>query len=410
MKCKGTRKLCRAPTCPILLRLRTIRPIVKKFQHARSIHGPTPPSILVGEYGYPRIRLGPFISSETDGDASRFDAPEFWCEGGTPLDDIVRLRSSLFYSRFTSDVRAARGGGERLLELTQELTMATKPTDVEVDFKKRPRFRLTFDGMTKPFGIVGTVKDMRIAESPSVPRVIDRIVDDTDSRAETAIRELYDHGVSMYQIFRLLSAGLLGVSRHRRLVPTRWSITATDSMIANRLLEDVKNYEEIGEFMLHHHTYLGNHFEILLIPHSYAFEMEEIWMPRSIWSRGRKPTIHSVYEFYDGKASAMDGGYFAIRLPVVEHLNKMQRQAMVLAVREVHPAYYAPVGVWQVRENVRSALREKPLRFDDLKEAIADMSGRLETPSEEWVNRSKIMRFLRVQRSLMRWIEWKAGS
>ncbi|HID91448.1 TPA: hypothetical protein EYP44_05770, partial [Candidatus Bathyarchaeota archaeon] len=214
--------------------------------------------------------------------------------------------------------------------------------------------------------------------------------------------------ISVYHIFRLLSVGLLGVSRRRKLVPTRWSITATDTAVANHLLERVKDYEEVSDLLLYHHTYLGNHFEILLIPRSYAFEVVEIWMPRSVWSKGAKPTVYSVYELYDAKASAMDGGYYAARLAVVEHLSRMRRQAMALVVREVYPSYYAPVGVWQVRENVRAALRGRPSRFDGLREAIADMGRRLRTPCGGWVNRSRVLRFFRVQRSLVRWVKWKA--
>ncbi|MFQ6086388.1 MAG: hypothetical protein ACE5OY_09075, partial [Candidatus Bathyarchaeia archaeon] len=279
VRCKGVKYLCRRPSCPILLRLRTIKPIAKRLADSRSIFGPSPPSVLVGEYGYPAIGLGPLVLPEKLGDVAKYDAPETWCRDSVPLDEIVRLRTSLFYSRFKSSVLAPRRMEPRLLRITQELSMALGPTDVEVSYRKPPKFRLSFDGVTKPVGIVGLVREMDIAENPRVPRVIDRVVGDTSVKASTAIQELYDRGVSVYGILKLLSLGLLGVRKHRRLVPTRWAITATDVSVANQLLGKVRGYKEVGEISLYHHTYLGNHYEILLIPRSYAFEVVEAWLP-----------------------------------------------------------------------------------------------------------------------------------
>jgi hypothetical protein len=37
-----------------------------------------------------------------------------------------------------------------------------------------------------------------------------------------------------------LSIGVLGLKKDKKLVPTRWAITATDDILAKKLLEKVK--------------------------------------------------------------------------------------------------------------------------------------------------------------------------
>ena len=49
---------------------------------------------------------------------------------------------------------------------------------------------------------------------------------------------------------------------------------------------------------------------------------------------------------------------------MLEHLKKVKRQSSVLLLRFVTGEYYAPLGVWVVREAVRKTLANKPLVFD----------------------------------------------
>jgi hypothetical protein len=49
---------------------------------------------------------------------------------------------------------------------------------------------------------------------------------------------------------------------------------------------------------------------------------------------------------------------------VLEHLKKVKRQSSVLLLRFITGEYYAPLGVWVVRQAVRKTLVNKPLVFD----------------------------------------------
>ncbi|HDM23748.1 MAG TPA: hypothetical protein ENG22_02255, partial [Candidatus Bathyarchaeota archaeon] len=73
--------------------------------------------------------------------------------------------------------------------------------------------------------------------------------------------------------------------------------------------------------------------------------------------------------------------------------------------REARPGYIMPVGVWVVRETVRKALREKPLKFDAFKDAITYIAKRLRIDISYWINESKVIREHLKQRKLTEYIK-----
>jgi hypothetical protein len=61
-------------------------------------------------------------------------------------------------------------------------------------------------------------------------------------------------------------------------------------------------------------------------------------------------------------------------------------------LREAHPGYIMPVGVWNVRENVRAAVAEKPKLFNNLKEGLNYIQTRLDIPLSTWIENSWMLR------------------
>jgi hypothetical protein len=79
---------------------------------------------------------------------------------------------------------------------------------------------------------------------------------------------------------------------------------------------------------------------------------------------------------------------------------KERRQAMVIVLREAHPGYIMPVGVWQVRENVRNALRQKPLKYNTLEEALTRIASQFQIPMKQWIEKSSLLRNTIFQRRI----------
>ena len=55
-----------------------------------------------------------------------------------------------------------------------------------------------------------------------------------------AMMDLYNNGVSISQISKVLSVGMIGRKSARKLVPTKWSISATDQTISANLIRIIQ--------------------------------------------------------------------------------------------------------------------------------------------------------------------------
>jgi hypothetical protein len=133
-----------------------------------------------------------------------------------------------------------------------------------------------------------------------------------------------------------------------------------------------------------------------MMPGAWEFELLEAWSPNTLWTAGNaRPVIQAEYEGYSGRtkyAEKEGGGYYAVRIGVVEKLHQMRRQARVIVLREIYEGYSVPVGVWEVRENVRHALEKKPERFGNLSEALSAMQMRLRIQVSEYARISETLK------------------
>jgi len=123
-------------------------------------------------------------------------------------------------------------------------------------------------------GPSGVIKDFRITENPKIPKRVDSVVSD-EIKAVDAVFELYKNKFDVYYLTTVLSSGALGFEERKKLVPTRWSITAIDDIIARELMREIRGFPEINEFLVYENTYLENHFEILMMPGRWEFEQFE---------------------------------------------------------------------------------------------------------------------------------------
>lgn len=386
LQCKGGRNYCGLGYCPLYKRMEIQAPIKNSVKE--SVFGPSPPNVFVGKAGYPNVSWGPMVSLEDRVSSVHSDDPSSWY--GLSLEEIIRLRSNV--------VRSTQNTGiferPRLLERAQEVVLSVKPVDVEVDFTRKPLLNVEFSPVTQPMGPSGPLKDFRVCENPTVPRRVDSVVNE-GLKATEAMGELYSHGFDVYYLTKLLSSATLGKDERRKLVPTRWSITATDDSIAKALLEKVREYETIDGHYVFSNEYLDNHFEVLLMPGNWEFEQFEAWAPGTLWTQeARKYSLVQEHEGYWGRTKYAEkeaGGYYAGRLGVVEWLHSVKKQARAVIFREVREGYVLPVGVWEVRENVRHAMQKQPKKFASLGEALEDVKTRLKVPMREYLAKSQVL-------------------
>ncbi|MFH1722135.1 MAG: Nre family DNA repair protein [Candidatus Altiarchaeota archaeon] len=389
LACKGGRLLCGQSPCPLISKIQFQGPAEQKL--SQDMFGPSP-SIFVGWHGYPEVNVGPMTGIET-GNAALLDDPGAWY--GLGFDEIINLRTQLVRSKKPVDVHTR----ERYILENQEIALSVKPIDVESHFKKKPSYSMNFSPISQPMGPTGVLERMRITENPKIPKRVDYVVND-ELRAADAASILFRENHDVYYLTNILSSGALGMDERKKLVPTRWSITAVDDIIAKNLMEEIRTYPAINDFLVYSNQYLENHFEILLIPGGWEFEQFEAWAPGSLWTLSRtKPVIVQENEAHEGRtkyAFNEGGGYYAGRLGVVEALWKMKRQARCVVFREIYEGYVVPVGVWEVRENVRKAMQNPPKKFNTLKEALQHIKEKLRLPLADYMKKSEILKQRRL--------------
>jgi len=274
--------------------------------------------------------------------------------------------------------------------------------DAELAFTKQPRRILILDDEVQPFGPSAPIRDLNVGTA-RWDHQIEKAYYDTDLKAANAVSNLYKQGVLVTKIQRAFSVGAFGVKKNRRLVPTRWSITAVDSIISKSSMERIKTYPEINEYRVYESRYLDNRFEVLMLPQAWSYEAMEAWYPGTIWNpKGRTIVMYSDWEGHEGRTTYADigGCYYAARLAVCELLERERREATVIVMREAHPGYIMPVGVWQVRENVRNAMKQQPLKFNTLDEALARITSQFQIPLKRWIRNSELLQNALFQRKL----------
>jgi len=362
------------------------------------IDGASPPGVFVGRIGYPHVYVGPLIPP-VHGDTTLLDTPEMWI--GKSIDEIVDFRTQLIRGKHRVHIRELERN--RIVEATRELALCRNSIDVEAEFLKKPVGRIVLDDEVQPFGPTAPLKKIDIG-STKFDRRMEKAYYDTDLKAKDAVLGLYGDGALVSSIQKAFSVGAFGVGSSRRFVPTRWSITAVDSTISKQLMESTREFPLIDDYLVFESWELDNRFIVLMIPLPWSYELVEAWYPNTVWNPfGSDIAIMSSSEGYGGRTSYAEigGCYYAARLAVNEYLVREKRQARVVILREAHPGYIMPVGVWNVRENVRAALRTVPRRFASLDEAFGYISTRLAIPKERWVRRSEVLKDTLFQRRIV---------
>jgi DNA repair protein NreA len=387
--CKGARNLCGKTRCPLMVKVNYYLKSIP-LMSSEDIYGASPPSVFIGRIGYPNVYVGPLVPPVHE-DTSVFDLPEQWF--GKSIDEIVGFRSLLIRGKHRVNALEFAQAG-KIIEQTRELALADDSVDMELNLTKKPRGSIFVDDDVQPFGPSAPIRDLRLGNTRFDKRV-EKAYYDTDLKATEAVRNLYSRGVLVSKIQKAFSVGAFGVEKKRRLVPTRWSITAVDDIISKSLVEQVKTFPEINEYRVYESIYLDNVFEILMIPAAWSYESMEAWYPGTTWNpNGDSVIIYSDAEGNSGRTTyAQIGGcYYSARLATCEQLVKERRQATVIVLREARPGYIMPIGVWQVRENVRNAMRQKPYQFKTLNDSLKFINGRFEIPMQQWIVQGKLIR------------------
>jgi len=361
--------------------------LLGKAREIKEFSGSSPPEIFIGKWNYPNVYAG-ILSPQEFGDTKILSSPELWHENRLPIPNILEFRNKLIYGRTSTNIKRVLTDS-KIIPVVQEVAMTHKSISTEFKLKKSITANKEHDARVPLISHAAQVESIRLQENPIIKTKIEYLVNDTDVKSSVALLELEKSSIETSNIVKLLSAGLLGLKKNRKLVPTRWSISCVDSILSENKLKIIKDYPQINEYFIFHDEYLGNHYEIILIPNYWSFEVIEISLTsQEVWKDYESFFKRETY------ADDVTGAYYANRLSVCEYLEKIKRQASILILREIRPEYYSPLGVGILRETTRSAFKKQPNKFNTLQEAFADSQTRLKSPIQNFLKESKLLKSL----------------
>jgi len=355
-----------------------------------SFDGSSPPEVFVGRWNYPNVYAG-MLAPEEFGDTLHFSAPELWKNKNYSIDTIAALRNQLIYSRTQTHIKTTPS---KLMGTIKELAMSHKSIASQVELQKPISHEVQHDPHVPLITRTAPVEAIKLQENPRIEKKVDYLVNDTDAKSVVAIQELAKD-TQTSTIIKLLSIGLLGKKAARKLVPTRWAITAVDDALSKTKLKKIRDFKELQSIQLFHAEYLGNHYEFLLLPGTYSFEVIEI-------STSNGTSWHDYESNFPRKyyADSVTGAYYANRLALTEYLERIQRQAQCLVLREIRPEYNTPCGVGILRETSRAAFEKKPEIFDNLQDAFNSIQQRLHLSLGQFIEKSWLLKNYGKQKRL----------
>jgi len=389
------RRLAREKSYAILDYLDEVKGLLESVNQGGSLFGSTAPEIFVGRTGYPAVSTGILAPVDRDAAADEFATSGDWYRRGLDIDHVLQYRTGLLNSSRSANVDV-HDVWDGFVGVQREVAIADRPVDVEIGLAERLNLDVDLDAVASPTGPRARATSAALTENPHVPRAVQKTLEDDDWQAQGAMVYLYRRGFDVYDVNTILSAGALGRGDQRRLVPTRWSITAVDDTLGKYLRGRIRNHPAVDEVQVWMNEYVGNRYWVVLAPGQWEYELVEMKAPGSVWNQdpAGKVWLSSAHEEFGGRTAYVDetaGAYYAARLGVLEHLHAVGRQAKCLVLREVSDDYWAPVGVWQIRESVRNAFEGRHGTAETFHEAVRTIAEQLPVSYEDLRRKSHLV-------------------
>jgi DNA repair protein NreA len=362
---------------------------MKSVPVGKELAGSTPPSVFIGSWNYPDVYAGPMVVQE-HGDTRIMDMPEAWISGNKTQEEIIGYRLNLIRGKHR--VHASELDN-RFIEKLQEISLSGSSIESEVSFASTPAGQ-SFSEEHTPFGPSAPIEHFAI-ETGRWDHDLEKVFYDTDLKAAEAVSDLHKTGVPFSSIQKAFSTGTMGRNSLRHLVPTRWSITACDTIIGDRLLAGVKKCPVIDTWRVHEFSSLHNNYAVILMPTGWQYE----WSEAFLHVLGNEELVFSDHEGTRKKTgySPLGGCYYSCKMAVLEALAREHNQAGAIILREALHGY-VPMGVFNVRENVRNAMQQPAREFEDIRPALNYLSGKFTLPMDRFIQEGDLLRTVIRQR------------
>lgn len=303
--------------------------------------------VIVGEKNYPNLATHN-ISNDSIASSYRNSSDIV----KKKYDDIFKIKARNILGS-TNPVHV-KNTSQRIQDEIRDIYKAKNIVNFSSNFSKE----LTFDKVVvnKIAGIAGSKNDLislNSTENTQTSKQVEKYIEN-DIKAKEAVISLYEKGVNEHQIINLLALGSFGVSVNKKLVPSKWAISAYDQTIEKYLHKKILKFSSLNEYELYSYSDKGNFFLIILFPDTFAGNVIETF----------PGAVEEDFVLVDNKLKKPEpetaGGFYATKIAIHEFLVSRKKQASYLSIRIIKD-YEIPLGVVFVRECVRNALNKKIL-------------------------------------------------
>lgn len=391
LRCKG-RLYCGLPYCPLLQRFESVKKLNENFEGSGF-------DVFVGRFNYPNVNIGVVSAPETSANESEiFNNHRNWINNKMKINEIASMRSNTVYSYNKLTKKKIEK------EEINYVALSKKPLYLDVELKHKVDVALKSLKDLKPFGARAVFKEITLEDSPKIPRLVEKYMND-EAKAEEVVVNLDKHFDEDY-VRKVFSSGKTGLSFNEKIVPTRWSITAIDDIRGNHHMSTVKESDKNESIDIYFSSLYGNYFLVIALPQVFSYELFEFDVNDRKQRKGITSYTHDSETFFGRKEYAHNtaGGYYASRLGVLEGLSREHKQAGILVLRAITDEYTMPLGVWVVREAVRKTMQRKIKSFYDIKEAkefvYQFILRTFNADISEILKKSKILQYFEKQRDL----------
>lgn len=332
---------------------------------------------IVGEKNYPQLKV--FNISNEDKNSSFFQTSDIVKK---EYSDIVKLKAKNILGN-TNNIYIKQTN-HKVLDEIKDIYKSRKPIEFTSKFDSELKFNKPI--VNKLSGVLGTKNELLNIELNENAQTSNKIENYSkgDVKSKEAIIQLYEKGINEHQIINLLSLGNWGLQINKKMVPSRWAITAYDQTIEKHLYSKLLKYSTIENYELYFSSDKGNSFIIILLPDTFTFENFEF--TPSGWNA-------NDYVGIDNKLNKSEpdtaGGFFATKVAIFETLNQRRKSASIICLREIDN-YEIPLGVVFVRETVRQAMKNKIFNCSNKKE-LEEYLSRFHKNHFNWYKKSKTL-------------------
>lgn len=322
-------------------------------------------SAIVGERNYPQLKV--YNSSNEDKKSSFLNSNKIVKQS---YSKIIKYKARNILGN-TNNIYVKKTN-DKVLTQIQDIYKAKKEVEFTSKFESELKFNKPI--VNKLSGVLGTKNELlniELNENAKTSKQVEKYSAD-DIKSKEAVINLYEKGVNESQIINLLTLGNFGLALNRKIVPTRWAITAYDKAIENHLYSKIINYKLIDSYELYFKKDKGNSFLIILLPDTYSAENYEFMSNN--WQASDYVGVDNQLK---KKEPSTAGGLFATKLAINEYLFKRKKQAQYICIRFIDN-YEVPLGVIFVRETVRETMKKiefSTSNFSELNEYIKENYG-----------------------------------